>query len=127
LPNLKDLSLNVVLALVATAAVAMISIEVYEEFAGQAASVLKSRRFRDWRDYAAVRNRIGPPTVSVTVVEFSDFPSPFCQQARVDLREMRKQYRRVLQVVHLSLQKSSPCFQSLPALAAVLTPFTLVY
>ena len=97
--NLKDLSLNVTLALVATAAVTMISLRVYEKFSAQAEPGLKSHRVQDWRNYAAVGNRIGPPAALVTVVEFSDFQCPFCRQTWEDLREMRTQYPDSLAIV----------------------------
>jgi protein-disulfide isomerase len=55
---------------------------------------------KDWKDYAAVGQRIGPPTARVTLVEFGDFECPVCRHfATGALRMARASYPGDLQVV----------------------------
>jgi len=91
-PRVNDLLLNITLALVSAASVAMVSVRIYQQFFAPNAGELKSRKIQDWRGYSAVGNRIGPPAALVTVVEFSDFQCPVCRLAWSDLQDIRKQY-----------------------------------
>jgi protein-disulfide isomerase len=88
----KDLTLNVALVLVTTAAVAMVSIRVYDRWFVQANSGPETRRIVAWRNFGVAGNRIGPSTADVTIVEFSDFQCPVCRDASQELKEIRGQY-----------------------------------
>jgi protein-disulfide isomerase len=90
--RLREMLLNTALVVVTISAVVMVSLRVYQQFFAKGTSELKSHKIRDWRDYSAVGNRIGPPAAAVTVVEFSDFQCPVCRLAWADLQEIRTQY-----------------------------------
>jgi len=98
MPSLKDLALNTALVIAACGAITMVSVRLHDRFFARA-SEPKLRQIPEWRDYAAVGRRIGPPTALVTIVDFSDFQCPYCLRAWEDLRQMREQYPEKIALV----------------------------
>jgi protein-disulfide isomerase len=96
--RLMDLALNVVVVVVGGAAIAMISVRLYDRFSPSTTKV-SSRKVVNWRDYGSVGNPIGPSVAPVTVVEFTDFQCPYCREAWKDLREIQEKFPKDIKIV----------------------------
>lgn len=95
----KDFGLNAAIALLALAAVGMVSLRAYDRFWGRQSARPEIRKVPDWREYAAVGYRIGSPGAPVTIVEFSDFQCPICKRASEGLREIRRRHPGEVSIV----------------------------
>jgi len=59
-----------------------------------------SRQIDDWVRFSSFGHRIGPDSVPVTIVEFTDFECPFCAQAARDLDVLLTAYAGEIAVVY---------------------------
>jgi len=55
-----------------------------------------------WEQYGTGA-RLGPPSASVTIVEFGDFLCPFCRQSASEVREIRRRWPKDVAVVYRHL------------------------
>jgi protein-disulfide isomerase len=84
---------NVITAVVAVCALVVTGLvvrrEVFARPAGQAPPA-EVRTVQGWQALARVGNPMGAARPRVNVVEFSDFQCPFCAQAAMDLKQLRR-------------------------------------
>ncbi len=92
MPRLDNLMLNIVTAVVAVAAVIMVSLRLYQHLNPGATEQQRPRRIDNWREFARNGNRLGPEKAAVTIVEFTDFQCPFCRKVAAELAETRKAF-----------------------------------
>lgn len=117
-PNLKNLALNLVTAVVSVAALAMVGIRAKQQFPATSAAAVERHKVAAWRDFVRGRQRFGPSTAAVTIVEFSDFQCPFCRQATVELRDIRQEFPDQVAIVFRHYPLPSHQFATAAAEAA---------
>lgn len=98
---MREIILNVATVVATLTAVAMAAVGIHKLY--RVPSLPEERQPRtvlDWRRYTTQGARLGPANPRVTVVEFADFQCPFCRQAAVTLRELRRSYPRDVAIVY---------------------------
>lgn len=99
-----------VIAWVLIAASALLSvINVRSSFVRMQAPTAPSALLSEWREYAAVGQRIGPPTAALTIVVFNDYECEACRQFANAATMLRQRWGDSLSIVvrHLPLSPNS--------------------
>lgn len=92
---------NAVTAVVALCALAVTGLVLRREvFASSAGPQAEVRTVQGWQALARAGNPMGPAQPRVRVVEFSDFQCPFCAQAAMDLKQLRRKYPGQVAVIY---------------------------
>jgi len=72
----------------------------------------------NWRQYAALGERLGPSDAPLHLVVFSDFQCPFCARLHRDLRQVRARYPEKIALTYLHFPLQSHTFSEPAARAA---------
>ena len=98
--NLRNRLLNVAVAVLAVAAIAMVAYRTKQWFfSDSASSVSTPIHVEHWQHIADNGQRIGPTNARVTVVMFGDFECPFCRSAATDLNRLMTEHPATIAVV----------------------------
>lgn len=76
----------------------------------QPPSGTSGRRVANLSEYTAGGIRLGSSNAAVTIVEFSDFKCPFCEQAAADIRLLRRLFPAEISLVYRQLPLHSDSF-----------------
>jgi protein-disulfide isomerase len=117
----KERTLDSAIAVVAICALVSTTLAAYRTFRPEKARPQPAvEEVRDWRTYAAIGHRIGPPDARITIVEFSDFECSFCRRAAHTFRAARAKYGEDIAIVyrHFPLERIHPAARKI-AVASV--------
>lgn len=87
----KELADRILTLVIALCAVTVTVLLVHRELSRphDPNAPLPLREVKNWQEYVAGDERIGPEHAPVTIIEFSDFQCPFCGQLFRSLNDMR--------------------------------------